>query len=80
MGDWKKIVGCGKVRTTYCNESWFMPKVTEYFKQKPITEMNIIAARELNNMLVNFKGFNNYYYMIEFVNRLNYLLNIRGEI
>lgn len=80
MGDWNKIVGCGKIRTTYCNESWFLPKVIEYFKQKPIIEMNIIAARELRDTLVNFKGFSNYYYMIEFVNRLNYLLNIRGEI
>lgn len=80
MGDWNKIVGCGKPRMTYCNESWFMPKVIEYFKQNPIIEMNIIVARELRDMLINFKGFSNYYYMIEFVNRLNYLLNIRGEI
>ena len=80
MGDWKKIVGCDKVRKTYCNESWFLPKVTEYFKQKPITEMDVEDARELRDMLVNFKGFSNYYYMIEFVNRLNNLLNIRGEI
>lgn len=55
-------------------------KKNKHFKQKPIIEMNIIVARELRDMLINFKGFSNYYYMIEFVNRLNYLLNIRGEI